>query len=187
MKLHFTLKLCGVLIGITSCLIISAAAEENTVSGSDANPGFSDGCIGPYLKSKGKLEDSVSSGNPSYFCQIAMRHYLRLIREVFESKVENELPNESVCVMAEFDENQIADNIVHMGFLNNSLPRSLKEPIEATIHKERNGLLKTIATKCGIEEGKMNAFIGADSSQDEIESISETTLTLDSEKPNEIV
>src|SRR5687768_2167951 len=105
MKSRSSFTLCGVLIlYIISCLNVAAGESTETDSDSKSDEDFRE-CTAYYLKSKGKIETELSFSKKSVMCVFSMQVALHRLRNVFETKMNKEMPNEANCAMEEFDKN----------------------------------------------------------------------------------
>lgn len=159
MKLSLSLLLCGVLV---CCLSLTAAEEtevDTSSSMSDSDEEF-DQCMGQYLKSKGKLDMDVQVGKKSSMCLFGMQIAVHAIRDIFKEKVKMYLPEHVDCVMTEYDNVQVIDQVFKMAFVtsNKTMPESEKKTMVDALEKEAIEMMDSMAAKCGIEKEKFDAF-----------------------------
>lgn len=164
MKLRFSFLLCSVLI--YGCLSVTAAPAPVKASGDISERDMADmhDCLGQYLKRKGKLSQDEQTGNNWSKCYIFTDTLVRKIRENFENKTKEHLPNELDCVMREFEKNEITDFFMKVvyhqtGQNYKSLSATEKETLLDDFANEGQTLKMTIATACGFEEGKLDTFL----------------------------
>lgn len=163
MKLYISVIL---FIGIISCLCVAAPATDD-----DGDDGGTSGrglkvdlheCTGQYLKSKGKLFTDVPTGNSRpEMCHALLRDVVPGARVRFENKAKEILPNEVVCLMTEFDKGEVADFIIEVVFYKTyeSFSATEKKIYYASIETVGHNLLNTMASACGIEKERFDAFV----------------------------
>lgn len=157
MNSRFTFVICCVLI----CDIIfcsDAATAGRSVSESETVHE----CAGIYLSSKGKLEYDAPSGKDSSMCIPNMQQLINGIREEFEKILKKDLlANETLCVMTDFDQMEVVDLVIKIGFYLTyvTLPETEKETHVASIANEGEKLRNTTSTTCGIEDDKLKTLV----------------------------
>lgn len=123
-------------------------------------------CAEQYLKSKGKLDIEVPTSKKMSLCLSIIPHRLKLLREIMEKSMKKQMPNETSCVMTEFDEVDMLDRIIKFGYIMKAQPLSDDERklrVDAMLN-ETEGLVKRIADTCkvDVEEIKSSMFDGLD-------------------------
>lgn len=183
MNLEFWFILC---IGIISCLSVTAAdndADDGGLSGRGRKIDIHE-CTGQYLKSKGKLASDVPIGNSSpAMCRVLLQNYGPAGREEFENRAKEDFPNETACLMTEFDQSGIVDFILKAAFYQTyeGLTAAEKAIHYNSIANEADKLRDTFAATCGIKVDTFEKFLSSvfktgfkTAVRPETESVSET-------------
>lgn len=166
MKSSASLLLCSVLIFGAICWINVAAEDTKTgdtgsevsvVKGDDDEP-----CIIQYLKSKGKLDQTFPSEQPSPLCRFTMIEVIRIVRDIVKDRMEEVLPTEANCFMTEYDKSSLLDTVLTIAIINtsNSLTETKKTEMKVTPLNEFKEQLKTVTNKCGIDDQKFESTFG---------------------------
>lgn len=137
--------MCGVL----SFCLSATVAEDDSKEGVE--------CLGQYLKSKGKIESHISESKQGSQCAEYLPLAMNTLRNKLETKLRTEFPNETPCLMTEFDNSGIIDNIL-LKVYNDEL-KAAKGQDGATENdtsksSDEDGNNVNIATKCMVDQEK---------------------------------
>jgi hypothetical protein len=120
-------------------------------------------CIVQYLKRKGKLSEDFPTTleTPSSHCEVSIPISTKIVREAYVDKINETFPNQSQCLIDEFDNREIVDHVLKVSVISESKKlseNSIKTQLEAARSDLKQDLEK-IAIQCNtVDEAFTNIF-----------------------------